>query len=134
MSYLENDHLKISDIIIDFEENINKISNFNNLLISINNIDEFNNFRTELNFLLKNIENETNILINTLKIIQYNIRKSYDDFAIMQNNYEDIEKKLKSIINDNCKLLNHNKELKKEINYKNAKIEEQNAYIICFNK
>ena len=78
MSYLENDHLKISDIIIDFEENINKISNFNNLLISINNIDEFNNFRTELNFLLKNIENETNILINTLKIIQYNIRKSYN--------------------------------------------------------
>ena len=42
MSYFSNDHLKISDIIIDFEENISLISNANKLLLTINNLDEFN--------------------------------------------------------------------------------------------
>ena len=71
MSYFSSDHLKISNIIIDFEENISSISNFNKLLSNINNLDEFNNLRNELCNQLNNIENETNILINTLKIIQF---------------------------------------------------------------
>ena len=49
MSYFNDDHLKISDIIIDFEENITLISNFNELLLSINNLDQFNNLKTQLN-------------------------------------------------------------------------------------
>ena len=134
MSYFTNDHLKISDIIIDFEENINTISNFNKLLLSINNIDEFNNLRTKLNEQLKNIENNTNILINTLKIIQFNIRKLYDDFALMQCSYGDIENKLKAVINDNYVLLNDNRDLEKQINYKNIIIDEQNNYILELEK
>ena len=62
MSYFSNDHLKISDIIIDFEENISLISNANKLLLTINNLDEFNNLKTELSEKLNNIENDTNIL------------------------------------------------------------------------
>ena len=129
MSYFTNDHLKISDIIIDFEENMTLISNINKLLLSINNLDEFNNLKSELNEKLNNIENDTNILINTLKIIQYNIRKLYDDFAKMQCRYGDLENKLKAIINDNLNLLNKSKETEKQINYKNIIIDEQNKHI-----
>ena len=129
MSYFTNDHLKISDIIIDFEENISLISNANKLLLTINNLDEFNNLKTELSEKLNNIENDTNILINTLKIIQYNIRKLYDDFAKMQCRYDDLENKLKAIINDNLNLLNKSKETEKQINYKNIIIDEQNKHI-----
>ena len=129
MSYFSNDHLKISDIIIDFEENMTLISNTNKLLLSINNLDEFNNLKSELNEKLNNIENDTNILINTLKIIQYNIRKLYDDFAKMQCRYDDLENKLKAIINDNLNLLNKSKETEKQINYKNIIIDEQNKHI-----
>ena len=129
MSYFSNDHLKISDIIIDFEENISLISNANKLLLTINNLDEFNNLKTELSEKLNNIENDTNILINTLKIIQFNIRKLYDDFAKMQCNYGDMENKLKAMINDNYTLLNKNREIEKQINYKNIVIDEQNKHI-----
>ena len=129
MSYFSNDHLKISDIIIDFEENISLISNANKLLLTINNLDEFNNLKTELSEKLNNIENDTNILINTLKIIQFNIRKLYDDFAKMQCNYGDMENKLKAMINDNYTLLNKNREIEKQINYKNIIIDEQNKHI-----
>ena len=137
MSYFNNDHLKISNIIIDFEQNLSVISDFNNILISINNIDEFNNLRAQLNKELKNIENETYILINTLKIIQYNIRKLYDDFGKMQCNCEELGKKLKAKNNDYLKLLSKNKEIDKLINYKNQIIEEQNKHIlelVKFNK
>ena len=105
------------------------ISNTNKLLLSINNLDEFNNLKSELNEKLNNIENDTNILINTLKIIQYNIRKLYDDFAKMQCRYDDLENKLKAIINDNLNLLNKSKETEKQINYKNIIIDEQNKHI-----
>ena len=130
MSYFDNDHLKISDLIIDFEENISIISNLREKLLNINNIEEFNNLRTELYELLKNTENETNILINTLKIIQFNIRKLYDDYAKNQCNYEDAEIRLKAKINDNHILLNKNKEIEKQIKYKNQIIEEQNKHIL----
>ena len=130
MSYFNNDHLKISNIIIDFEENISSISNFNKLLSNINNLDEFNNLRNELCNQLNNIENETNILINTLKIIQFNIRKLYDDKAKIVYENEDLEIKLKARINDINILLKKNKEIENQINYKNQIIEEQNNHIL----
>ena len=129
MSYFTNDHLKISDIIIDFEENMTLISNTKKLLLSINNLDEFNNLKAELNEKLNNIENDTNILINTLKIIQYNIRKLYDDYAKNQCSNDDLENKLKAIINDNYALINKSREMEKQINYKNIIINEQNKHI-----
>ena len=129
MSYFTNDHLKISDIIIDFEENMTLISNTKKLLLSINNLDEFNNLKAELNEKLNNIENDTNILINTLKIIQYNIRKLYDDNAKIQCSNGDLENKLNAIINDNYALLNKSREMEKQINYKNIIIDEQNKHI-----
>ena len=129
MSYFTNDHLKISDIIIDFEENMTLISNTKKLLLSINNLDEFNNLKVELNEKLNNIENDTNILINTLKIIQYNIRKLYDDNAKIQCSNGDLENKLKAIINDNYALINKSREMEKQINYKNIIINEQNKHI-----
>ena len=129
MSYFTNDHLKISDIIIDFEENMTLISNTKKLLLSINNLDEFNNLKEELNEKLNNIENDTNILINTLKIIQYNIRKLYDDYAKIQCSNGDLENKLKAIINDNYALINKSREMEKQINYKNIIINEQNKHI-----
>ena len=129
MSYFTNDHLKISDIIIDFEENMTLISNTKKLLLSINNLDEFNNLKEELNEKLNNIENDTNILINTLKIIQYNIRKLYDDYAKNQCSNGDLENKLKTIINDNYALINKSREMEKQINYKNIIINEQNKHI-----
>ena len=129
MSYFTNDHLKISDIIIDFEENMTLISNTKKLLLSINNLDGFNNLKEELNEKLNNIENDTNILINTLKIIQYNIRKLYDDFAKIQSSNGDLENKLKAIINDNYALINKSREMEKQINYKNIIINEQNKHI-----
>ena len=129
MSYFTNDHLKISDIIIDFEENMTLISNTKKLLLSINNLDEFNNLKGELNEKLNNIENDTNILINTLKIIQYNIRKLYDDYAKIQCSNGDLENKLKAIINDNYALINKSREMEKQINYKNIIINEQNKHI-----
>ena len=129
MSYFTNDHLKISDIIIDFEENMTLISNTKKLLLSINNLDEFNNLKAELNEKLNNIENDTNILINTLKIIQYNIRKLYDDNAKIQCSNGDLENKLKAIINDNYALINKSREMEKQINYKNIIINEQNKHI-----
>ena len=129
MSYFTNDHLKISDIIIDFEENMTLISNTKKLLLSINNLDEFNNLKAELNEKLNNIENDTNILINTLKIIQYNIRKLYDDYAKIQSSNSDLENKLKAIINDNYALINKSREMEKQINYKNIIINEQNKHI-----
>ena len=129
MSYFTNDHLKISDIIIDFEENMTLISNTKKLLLSINNLDEFNNLKAELNEKLNNIENDTNILINTLKIIQYNIRKLYDDYAKIQCSNGDLENKLKAIINDNYALINKSREMEKQINYKNIIINEQSKHI-----
>ena len=129
MSYFTNDHLKISDIIIDFEENMTLITNTKKLLLSINNLDEFNNLKEELNEKLNNIENDTNILINTLKIIQYNIRKLYDDYAKIQSSNSDLENKLKAIINDNYALINKSREMEKQINYKNIIINEQNKHI-----
>ena len=129
MSYFTNDHLKISDIIIDFEENMTLISNTKKLLLSINNLDEINNLKAELNEKLNNIENDTNILINTLKIIQYNIRKLYDDNAKIQCSNGDLENKLKAIINDNYALINKSREMEKQINYKNIIINEQNKHI-----
>ena len=129
MSYFTNDHLKISDIIIDFEENMTLITNTKKLLLSINNLDEFNNLKAELNEKLNNIENDTNILINTLKIIQYNIRKLYDDYAKIQCSNGDLENKLKAIINDNYALINKSREMEKQINYKNIIINEQNKHI-----
>ncbi len=129
MTYFNNDHLQINNIIIDFEDNINKISSFNQILNSIDNIDEFFDIRKQLNNLLTDIENETNTLINTLKVIQYNIRKLYDDFSMLQNNYEDIEDKLKMIINQNSLLLNKNKDINEQINYKNQIIDNQERHI-----
>jgi hypothetical protein len=129
MSYFNNDHLQINNIIIDFEENISKISSFSQILNSIDNFDEFIDIRKQINTLFNDIENDTNTLINTLKIIQYNIRKLYDDFSLLQNNYEDIEEKLKMILNDNSLLLNKNKELNKQINYKNQVIDNQEKHI-----
>ena len=130
MSYFTSDHLKISNIIIDFEENLLLISGFNKSLAAISNLDDFNNLKSQLNEQLINIENETNILINTLKIIQYNIRQLYDDFAKMKCNNEELNTKLKTKINDNFILLNKNKEIEKIINYKNQIIEEQNKHIL----
>lgn len=130
MSYFDNDHLKISNLIIDFEENLLLISDFSKLLFSINNLDEFKNLRAELNEQLMNIENETNILLNTLKIIQYSIRKLYDDYATIKYIYEDNEIKLKSKFNEIQALLNKNKENEKQINYKSQIIEEQNKHIL----
>ena len=124
MSYFTNDHLKISDIIIDFEENMTLISNTKKLLLSINNLDEFNNLKAELNEKLNNIENDTNILINTLKIIQYNIRKLYDDYAKIQCSNGDLENKLKAIINDNYALNKHIKELLKSNKYNDKLIKD----------
>ena len=129
MSYFNNDHLQINNIIIDFEENISKISSINQVLNSIDNIDEFNELKNQLNILFTDIENDTNTLINTLKIVQFNIRKLYDDFSLLQNNYEDIEEKLKMIINDNTLLIHKNKEINKQINAKNKKINEQEEHI-----
>ena len=86
MSYFSNDHLQINNIIIDFEENISKISSFNQILNSIDNMDEFIDLRNQLHNLLADMENDTSTVINTLKIIQYNIRKLYDDFSLLQNN------------------------------------------------
>ena len=129
MSYFNNDHLQINNIIIDFEENIGKISSINQILNSIDNIDEFNELKNQLNILFTDIENDTNTLINTLKIVQFNIRKLYDDFSLLQNNYEDIEEKLKMIINDNTLLIHKNKEINIEMNSKNQKIIEQEEYI-----
>ena len=129
MSYYNNDHLQINNIIIDFENNIGKISSINQVLNSIDNIDEFNELKNQLNILFTDIENETNTLINTLKIVQFNIRQLYDDFSLLQNNYEDIEEKLKMIINDNTLLLHKNKEISKQINSKNQKIIEQEGHI-----
>ena len=130
MSCFDNDHLTISNIIIDFEENLLLISDFNKSLFSINNLEEFNNLRAELNEQLMNIENETTILINTLKIIQYSIRKFYDDYAKIKCGYEENEIKLKSKINENKSLLNKYEEIEKQINYKNQIIEEQNKHIL----
>ena len=130
MSCFDNDHLTISNIIIDFEENLLLISDFNKSLFSINNLEEFNNLRAELNDQLMNIENETTILINTLKIIQYSIRKFYDDYAKIKCCYEENEIKLKSKINENKTLLNKYEESEKQINYKNQIIEEQNKHIL----
>ena len=73
MSYFNNDHLQINNIIIDFEENISKISSFNQILNSIDNMDEFIDLRNQLHNLFTDMENDTSTLINTLKIIQYNI-------------------------------------------------------------
>ena len=129
MTYFNNDHLQINNIIIDFEDNISKISSFNQILNSIDNIDKFFDIRKQLNNLLTDIENETNTLINTLKVIQYNIRKLYDDFSMLQNNYEDIEDKLKMIINQNSLLLNKNKDINEQINYKNQIIDNQERHI-----
>ena len=129
MSYFNNDHLQINNIIIDFEENIGKISSINQILNSIENFDEFIELKNQLKNLFTDIENDTNTLINTLKIIQYNIRKLYDDFSLLQNNYEDIEEKLKMIINDNNILINKNKEINEEIESKNQMIMEQDNYI-----
>ena len=129
MSYFNNDHLQINNIIIDFEENISKISSFNQILNSIDNMDEFIDLRNQLHNLFTDMENDTSTLINTLKIIQYNIRKLYDDFSLLQNNYEDIEEKLKMIVNDNSLLINKNKEISEEINTKNQIIEDQENYI-----
>ena len=129
MSYFNNDHLQINNIIIDFEENINKISSINQVLNSIDTIDEFNELKNQLNILFTEIENDTNTLINTLKIVQFNIRKLYDDFSLLQNNYEDIEEKLKMIINDNTLLIHKNKEINKQINAKNKKINDQDEHI-----
>ena len=130
MSYFTSDHLKISNIIIDFEENLLLISGFNKSLAAISNLDDFNNLKSQLNEQLINIENETNILINTLKIIQYNIRQLYDDFAKMKCNNDELNTKLNAKINDNFILLNKNKEIEKIINYKNQIIEEQNKHIL----
>ena len=130
MSCFDNDHLTISNIIIDFEENLLLISDFNKSSFSINNLEEFNNLRAELNDQLMNIENETTILINTLKIIQYSIRKFYDDYAKIKCCYEENEIKLKSKINENKTLLNKYEEIEKQINYKNQIIEEQNKHIL----
>ena len=129
MTYFNNDHLQINNIIIDFEDNISKISSFNQILNSIDNIDEFFDIRKQLNNLFTDIENDTNTLINTLKVIQYNIRKLYDDFSMLQNNYEDIEDKLKMIINENSLLLNKNKDINEQINYKNQIIDNQERHI-----
>ena len=129
MAYFNNDHLQVNNIIIDFEENINKISSFSQILNSIENFDEFIDIRKQINTLFNDIENDTNTLINTLKIIQFNIRKLYDDFSLLQNNYEDIEEKLKMILNDNSLLLNKNKEINKQLNYKNQVIDNQEKHI-----
>lgn len=59
MSYFKNDNLKISNIIIDLEDNLSLISNFNKQLVSINNIDEFNNIKAQLFAQLNNIDDET---------------------------------------------------------------------------
>ena len=129
MSYFNNDHLQINNIIVDFEENITKISNFSQVLQSIDNIDEFNDLRNQINNLFSDIENDTSTLINTLKIIQYNNRKIYDDLALLQNNNENLQEKLKMIIKDNSLLLNKNKEINEHINYKNQIINTQEKYI-----
>ena len=129
MSYFNNDHLQINNIIIDFEENISKISSFNQILNSIDNMDEFIDLRNQLHNLFTDMENDTSTLINTLKIIQYNIRKLYDDFSLLQNNYEDIEEKLKMIVNDNSSLINKNKEINEQIKTKNQIIMGQENYI-----
>ena len=117
MSYFNNDHLKINNIIIDFEENMNKISIFSKALSSIESLEEFIDARAQLNNSLIEIENDTITLINTLKIIQYNNRKLYDDYSLLQNDYEEQDAKLKMIINENQLLLNKNQELNDKINY-----------------
>ena len=129
MTYFNNDHLQINNIIIDFEENIGKISSISQIINSIDNFEEFIELKNQLHNLFTDIENDTSTLINTLKIIQYNIRKLYDDFSLMQNNYEDIEEKLKMIINDNTLLIHKNKELNEQIQLKNQKINEQEINI-----
>ena len=101
MSYFNNDHLKINNIIIDFEENMNKISIFSKALSSIESLEEFIDARAQLNNSLIEIENDTITLINTLKIIQYNNRKLIDDYSLLQNDYEEKDAKLKMIINEN---------------------------------
>ena len=105
MLYFIKDHLLINNIITDFEENINKISSINQVLNSIDNIDELKELKNQLNILFTDIENDTNILINTLKIVLFSIRKLYDDFSLLLNNYANIEEKLKMIINDNTLLI-----------------------------
>ena len=117
MSYFNNDHLKINNIIIDFEENMNKISILNQSLSSIESLEEFNEVKAQLNTSLIDIENDTITLINTLKIIQYNNRKLYDDFSLLQNDYEEKDEKLKMIINENQLLINKNQELNDKLNY-----------------
>ena len=117
MSYLNNDHLKINNIIIDFEENINKISILSQALSSIESLEEFNEVRAQLNNSLIDIENDTITLINTLKIIQYNNRKLYDDYSLLQNDYEEKDAKLKMVINENQLLSNKNQELNDKVNY-----------------
>ena len=129
MAYFDNDHLLINNIMIDLEQNINKISNCNQLLNQINNIDEFRELRNQLNLLFNDIESDSKTIINTLKVIQFNIRKLYDDFSLFQNNYQDIEIKLKTIINDNSLLINKNKELNELLKDKNKTIEDQREYI-----
>ena len=111
MSNFDNDHLKINYLIIEFEKNINIILNVNQNLSSIQSLEEFSKAKSQMSNSLNNILKNITVLITALKLIQYNNRKLYDDYIIIQNNYEQVTNKANNYFSDNLFLLSDNKKL-----------------------
>ncbi len=125
----DNDHVLIDNELSIMENELIKINDIKNTLYSINNIEEYKQFRTIFIQFISTFENEIEVILNSIKNIQYSNRKYYDTYAKLQNDFEDINSKLEFYYKENNKLHSKLNEQVQHIEFLTNTTQNQEEYI-----
>ena len=125
----DNDHVLIDNELSIMENELIKINDIKNTLYSINNIEEYKQFRTIFIQFISTFENEIEVILNSIKNIQYSNRKYYDTYAKLQNDFQDINTKLEFYYKENNKLYSKLNEEVQHIEFLSNTNQNQEEYI-----
>ena len=89
----DNDHLLIDNELLTMENELIKINDIKSIFYSINSMEDYKKFRIMIGQFISTFENEIELILNSIKNIQYSNRKFYDRYANLQNDFQDVNSK-----------------------------------------
>jgi hypothetical protein len=125
----DNDHLLIDNELLTMENELIKINDIKSIFYSINSMEDFKKFRTMIGQFISTFENEIELILNSIKNIQYSNRKFYDTYAKLQNDFQDVNSKLEFYYKENNKLYSKLNEEVQHIEFLSNTNQNQEEYI-----
>ena len=125
----DNDHLLIDNELLTMENELIKINDIKSIFYSKNSMEDFKKFRTMIGQFISTFENEIELILNSIKNIQYSNRKFYDTYAKLQNDFQDVNSKLEFYYKENNKLYSKLNEEVQHIEFLSNTNQNQEEYI-----